>query len=317
MNPVEILWPTVLFVVGIILIIKCGDAFVDAAIWISNVTGIPRFVVGATVVSIATTLPEMIVSLIATMDGKAGMAFGNVIGSVSCNIGLALGISLIMIPFAKADKSFKLKGGLMMLSAVTLLLLSLDGNISTLDAIILFVIFAINIYESLTHQRGEEERWNGRKPDKKEVGVNTLKFIIGIGGIILGAQLLVDNGSIIARFFGIPESIIGLTLIAVGTSLPEIITTVTAIAKKEAALSVGNIFGANIIDMTLAIAVCAFAGGQMQVPAEMFTINIPAAIIFIALAVIPTLLAKKFTKLQGFAILAAYFGYVYLVSFVF
>lgn len=308
----EYIVPGLFLALGIVLVVKCGDLFVDAAIWLSEVTGIPRFVVGATVVSVATTLPELLVSLLSTRQGLYGMAVGNAVGSVSCNLGLILGISLVVMPAAKVDRSLCSKGLMMLLAAGLLLLFGRDGLITLAEAALLTVLFGLflweNIRESRRTLRGEQA---GRcRPGKGQALENLLKFLCGILGIVVGAQLMVDNGSALARLLGVPDSIIGVTLLAVGTSLPELITTLTALARKEAALSVGNVLGANVIDLLLVPAVCALSAGHLTVLPEMAALNIPMALLLGALTVVPALLLRRFQRLQGVALLAAYGGYL-------
>lgn len=307
----EYIMPGLLLILGIVLVVKCGDLFVDAAIWLSEVTGIPRFVVGATVVSVATTLPELLVSLLSTRQGLYGMAVGNVVCSVSCNLGLILGISLLVMPAAKVDRSFCSKGLMMLLAAGLLLFFGRDGAISMPEAAVLIGLFGLflreNIQESRRTMQGGREKAVVQRGKAVE---NLLKFLCGIAGIVVGAQLMVDNGSAVAALLGVPDSIIGVTLLAVGTSLPELITTLTALSRREASLSVGNVLGANVIDLLLVPAVCALAAGHLSVLPEMMALNIPMALLLGALTVLPALLLRRFQRLQGVALLAAYGGYL-------
>lgn len=315
----EILISALLFTLGLALVIKCGDIFVSSSIWISDVTGMPRFVTGATVVSLATTFPELLISLTATIQGRYDMALGNAFGSVACNIGLAMGISLIVMPLAKVTKTLKFKGFLMILSVILILVFSIDGNLNFYEGFALMLVFIANIYDSLSQRDSSlVDRPPYKSPAKKAVSGNTIKFILGIGGLLVGARLLVDNGALLARFLGISEGIIALTLISVGSSLPEIVTTISAIYRGESSLSIGNIFGANIINMTLVLAICTFfsADGLGVLP-DMLRINIPASLIMISLAVFPAIVRKKFTKGQGICILGTYLTYIFLIAFIF
>lgn len=309
-----------LFIVGLILIIKGGDWFVDASTWIAEISGIPKFIIGATVVSFATTLPELLVSVMASLEGSVDMAIGNAIGSVTANIGLIMAISIIALPIAINRKSYAIKSGIMLLASVLIVVFGLSGKLGTWPLIILFVIFLIamaeNIHSAL-RSRKEIEVVEKEKisTDKKEIIINIVKFIAGAAAIVIGANLLVDKGSILARLIGINERIIGVTIIAVGTSLPELVTTITAIVKKQSSLSIGNIIGANVIDLTLILPVCAaLKGSSLPVAMETAKFDFPACLIVGCIALIPVMITGKFRRWQGFTMLAVYAGYVVLTS---
>lgn len=335
----EIALAVVLFLVGIALIVKGGDFFVDAASWIAEVSGIPKIIIGATIVSVATTLPELIVSLVAAMAGKVDMSIGNAVGSVTANIGLIMGIALVCMPGAIRRKDFTLPALLMLAAAALVVASGLMGSVGIVISLCLLVIFAgflaFNIISARrsTSEREEElvveleaaqgnevlaaekaiEAGGRPRPDRHTVLVNAAKFILGAAGIIIGAQLLVDNGSALARFAGVSERIIGVTIIAVGTSLPELVTTVTAIAKKQSALSVGNIIGANVIDLTLILPLCALVSGQaLPIASSSALVDLPACLLVALIAVVPTLIKGRLYRWQGFALLAVYVVYLIL-----
>lgn len=307
--------PMLLFTLGLFILIKGGDTFVDAAVWISDVTGIPKLIIGATVISIATTLPELFVSVLATADGSLGITTGNAIGSVTANIGVGMSIGLIASPAAVNLKDFAPKACMMLLAAVALLRLGTDGMISISDSFMLMAVLAAYIYSNIrSGQRATGNNTNRISITFPEAARNTAKFVLGACGIVLGASMLVTNGQILAYALGVSEDIIGLTLIAVGTSLPELITAATAIAKNESALTVGNIIGANIIDTALILPVCsAVSGGSLAISARTVYIDLPAAIFLMLLVLIPTIKNKSFKKWQGIAILAFYVVYVLFI----
>lgn len=306
-----------LFVLGLILIIKGGDYFVEAASWIAEVSGIPKFIIGATIVSIATTMPELIVSLFATLSGKIDIATGNAIGSVTANSGVIMGISVICMPVAVKSKNYSIKSLLLLTSISVLYIFSLKGKLNYIGCIILAVIFIIFIVENIKGAKNASNTERLKIKSKNEIYSNVLKFILGCTGIILGANLLVNNGTVIAKMLHVPESIIAVTMIAIGTSLPELITTLTAIKKKQASLSAGNIIGANIIDTTLILPLCTFAAKKpLTVPSQSLMFDIPVCILIAAVILIPTLMKSKFSRWQGVASLAIYLAYVVaIVSF--
>jgi len=339
----EIFVIILLFLLGILLIVKGGDYFVDAASWIAEVSGIPKLIVGATIVSLATTLPEMIVSIIAATEGKVDMSIGNAVGSVTANIGLIMAISIMFMPSVIKRKDYMLKGILMVLAAAILFILGREGQFEFSSSIILLVIFMISLVDNIrlaihSAQEKHEHDLEEEKEDKKlvnkikikvglrkerlpenvvkhELLINIVKFVLGAAGIVFGADLLTDNGSELARLIGISERIIGVTIIAIGTSLPELVTTITAIIKKESSLSVGNIIGANIIDLTLILPICALiTGGSLPVSNQVATIDLPACLIVGCIAMIPTLITKKFARWQSVLLLGTYIGYMVLTT---
>lgn len=320
-----------LFLVGIVLIVKGGDYFVDAATWIAEVSGIPKVIIGATVVSLATTLPEMIVSVIAAINGKVDMAVGNAIGSVTANIGLIMAISLIFMPNLINRKDYVPKSILMFCGSLVIVASGRLGSVGGLISAVLLVIFALFLVENIRSAERSMAGAGGSKKsaalqaaespakaampttEKSTVLINIVKFVAGAAGIVVGANLLVNNGSELARYIGISERIIGVTLVAVGTSLPELVTTITSIAKKQASLSIGNILGANIIDLTLILPVSMFCAGKpLPIAASSATLDFPACLLVGSIAVIPMIITSRFKRWQGFALLAVYLIYLVL-----
>ena len=304
-----------IFLVGLFLTIKGGDWFVDSASWFAEATGIPKFVVGATVVSFATTLPELLVSVRAAMNGSAQLAIGNAIGSVTANTTLIMGVSLVAIAGVISRKEFSLKGGLLLAAVVGLTVLSLSGALPVWSAYILWAIFLIFMISNLIEgKKGTSATEKAETYDKKEIPAKVLFFVLGTASIIFGAEFLVSSGKTIASGIGISETIIGFTVIALGTSLPELVTTLTAIRKKENSLSVGNIIGANIIDTTLILPLCAVINGQaLPVDRINLVFDFPVCIAACAVAVVPTIIQGKFKKWQGYALLSIYGLYMVML----
>ena len=308
-----------LFAAGLLCIIKGGDLFVDAASWIAEASGIPKFIIGATVVSFATTMPEMLVSVFAALQGNADIAVGNAVGSVTANVGLIMCVALICMECAMTRKQFGVKACLLLAAILALFGFTRDGQLSVLESVLILVIFVGFLVESLIAARQEqgselpaqEER---PKIGKKTVLLNIGKFLLGAAGIVLGAQLLIDNGSALARMLGVPDAVIAATMIAIGTSLPELVTTLTAIKKKQASLSVGNIIGANIMDLTLIMPLCAVIQGKpMTVERQGMLLDIPACLIICAAALIPALVQGKFKRWIGYLIGGLYIAYLIIM----
>ena len=291
-----------LLILGLGFIIKGGDWFVDSAIWMAKITKIPPFIIGATIVSLATTVPEVLVSVLATAQGSTDLALGNAIGSIIANIGLIMGISLYVAPPKSTSKDYIIKGLYMVGSALVLIFLSLDGELSKLQSMILWMLligfFVLNITTSQKQEDIEEVSF-----DKKYI----LLFILGAVSVVIGARLLVDNGVAIARALNVSEAIIGLTIVAVGTSLPELVTTITALIKKNSNLSLGNIVGANIMNILLVIpASTLVSNGGLVMRMQTVRQDIPFSVLFMLIAMIPPLMFKRFYKWQGLLMLVTY-----------
>lgn len=318
----EMATAVLLFIFGLVIIIKGGDFFVDAASWAAEVSGIPKLIVGATVVSLATTLPELLVSSMAAAEGKVDMAIGNAVGSVTANLGLIMAIALIFMPSVIKRRDYMLKGLLMLFATAVLAVFGLVcGELKFVWGVLLLVIFAAAMGDNvLDAKRAVRESRNAdsgekEKPDRKTIITNIVKFAVGTVGIVWGADLLVDNGSFIAEGLGVPERIISVTVIAIGTSLPELITTLTAIAKKQASLSAGNIIGANIIDLTLILPVCSLiSGGSLPITGAAAGVDIPACLIVGIITMVPALITQKFSRMQGIVMLIVYGAYVCITS---
>ena len=308
-----------LFTAGLVLIIKGGDLFVDAATWIAEASGIPKFIIGATVVSFATTLPEMLVSVFAALEGNADIAVGNAVGSVTANTGLIMCLSLVCMNCAMTRKQFGVKAGILLATIAVLFGFTRDGQLSVFESAVILVFFAIFLAENLIAGRREQENEASEsdaraKIDAKTMAINIAKFVFGAAAIVLGAQLLIDNGSALARMLNVPDSIIAATMIAIGTSLPELVTTITAIRKKQSSLSVGNIIGANIMDLTLIMPLCALIQGKsMIVERQGMLLDIPACLVISAAALIPALISGKFKRWIGYLIGGLYIVYLIIM----
>ena len=303
----------ILFVVGIVLVIKGGDFFVDAASFIARAANIPSFIVGATIVSFATTMPEMIVSVMASLEGKNDMAVGNAVGSVTANTGLIMGLAIVFMMIVTPRKTYLKQCVMLIVAGAVLWAGSLSGNLAPWASIVLIIIFiAFMVFNVLAakDQPAETEKFEVTKND---IIKNIILFIVGAAGIVLGSNCLINGGSSIATALGVPERVIAVTMVAIGTSLPELVTTITAIRKKESSLSVGNIIGANIIDLSLILPVCTFvSSGKFSVSEQCLSVDFPACLIICLIAVIPMIVKEKAYKAQGILMLLAYAVYLFI-----
>ena len=313
----DMMLTVLLFLLGLLLIVKGGDWFLDGAVWIAEATGVPRFIIGATIVSLATTLPELTVSVTGVLAKEVDLAVGNAVGSVTANLGLILGISVVCLPSAVNKKQFNLKAVLMVAGAALLLLLCRGGVLPLRPSLLLFAVFGAYLFNNILDARSsmaENRRGHGRTVSHRQTAVKLGLFAVGIAAIVAGSRLLIQYGSELALLLGVPASIIGVTMVAIGTSLPELVTTLTAIAKKEAAMSVGNIIGANVIDLTMILPVCsAVSGGRLTIGAQTTALDMPVCLGICLLSALPPLVTGRFYRWQGVLMLAFYAGYVVLL----
>lgn len=306
-----------LFVLGLLLTVRGGDLFVDGAVWVAEAWGIPMFLVGATVVSVATTLPELAVSLLAAARGSNAIAACNAVGSVAANLGLILGLTACASPCVAPRGGYGAKLMMMLGAAVLLRLVCSGGMLGPWGALSLLSLCAAYLFESVA-----QARENARAGAAGHEGVparaawtNAAKLALGGLAIALGARLMCDCGATLARRFGVGEGVIGATLIAVGTSLPELVTALAALRRGEASLGVGNIVGANIIDLTLILPMCAFArGGSLVLPAQSLALDMPFCLALALVATGTPLDRERFTRMQGVALLGIFAGYMCMMA---
>lgn len=307
----------ILFAVGLVLLIKGGDWFVDGAAGLAKRFHIPEILIGATVVSIGTTLPEVMVSSIAAAEGSGDIAYGNAIGSVICNTALIAAITVAIKPGEIDKKSLKLPVAFFYVSAAVYLAISYYfKTFSRLVGVLLLIIFAAYmVISSLNAKKSLKAKDEGEAEEesKESLAKELIFLIIGAAFIAVGAKLLVDNGQKIAEFLGVPESVIALTFVALGTSLPELVTAITSLAKGHGALSLGNIIGANFFNLALvsgaAITISPFklpAGKQVLGYNSSLLVELPVMMVVMSILCIPALIRGKLSRFQGILLLIIY-----------
>ena len=287
-----------LFVLGLILVCLGGDRLVDAAVVIADKLGIPKIVAGATIVSLGTTLPEILVSTTAAFEGAASIAVGNAIGSIICNTALIAGLTQTIRPMERIESSsvrWRANLFFIVLAAVEVCGFTLM-SFPRWMGLSLLATFVVYVYLNIRCSTSE----GGAKEQKSEYETNMPKqiFMLIICAVLLyfGAKLLVDNGILIARTQGVPERIIAVTFIALGTSLPELVTSVISLIKGFGDVGLGNIIGANILNLLLVIGIPASIS---LIPLERSTMSIdmPVAALVMAILIIPSLIRKKVSRI--------------------
>lgn len=320
----EIALPIIWFILGLVLLIKGGDWFVDGATSIAHRFRIPELLIGATVVSIGTTLPEVMVSATSAFTGHGEIAYGNAIGSIICNTSLIAAITIAIRP-AKVDRKAIVLPVIFFFSAAAFYatIAYTTGFFSRLVGIALLAVFAVYMTLSVVKALKRNPADLPEISDNAEENTKTpplwkdlLFLAVGAALIAVGADLLVDNGTIIAGFLGVPESVIALTFVALGTSLPELVTAITSLVKGHGALSVGNIIGANLFNLVfvsgVATTISPFpipAGKEIAGINTSLLVDIPVMFGVMALMTIPALIRGKLSRWQGILLLAIYAGF--------
>ena len=307
--------PVLLFIVGLLCLIKGGDWFVDGATGIARRFHVPELLIGATVVSIGTTLPEVMVSTTSALTGHGEIAYGNAIGSVICNSALIAAIPIVAKPGKVDPKSLRVPVLFFFVAAALYAGVAYTtGSFTRPVGLILLAMFVAYIVCNVMAMKNatapeEEEEPEENASFAKELGL----LAVGAVLIAVGADLLVDNGTLIAQALGVPESVIALTFVALGTSLPELVTAITSLAKGHGALSLGNVIGANVFNLVLvsgvSVTLAPFTIPQNSTIAGMnasLVMDIPVMFAVMLLLTVPALLKGKLSRPQGIALLCIY-----------
>jgi len=237
---------------GLVLVGKGGDLFVDSSVEISRALHIPRFVIGGTLVSLATTVPELVVSVLASSIGESGIALGNAVGSVICNIGLIVGLVATLVPVSVDRRLFAERAAWMSLGALLVIVFSWDRELSRAQSATLLMLAAVYVgwdYREIRRRQARRTDTADAESGPALVGSALARFGLGAALIVFGSRMLVTSSQSLAAALAVPSVIIGLTVVAVGTSLPELVTGLTAVRRGVPELSLGNIVGANVLNL--------------------------------------------------------------------
>lgn len=334
--------PILLFALGLVVLIKGGDWFVDGATGIARRFKLPELLIGATVVSIGTTLPEVMVSATSAVAGHGDIAYGNAIGSIICNTSLIAALTVAIRPSKVERKSLLIPVTFFFIAAIVYVGVAyLGAEFSRLIGVILLGIFliymtftvlsmkkddggcSVNDDEPEENEGMSDEEYKSLSRGKKLLAHikgtratpvrEVLLLIIGATLIAWGADLLVDNGIIIAEYLGVPESVIALTFVALGTSLPELVTAITSLVKGHSSLSLGNIIGANLFNLVLVSGV-SIVLSPFKVPVgstiggmnASLVIDLPVMLAVMLILTVPALIRGKLSRVQGICLLAIY-----------
>lgn len=307
----EILIQILLLALGFVMLIKGADWFVDGASGIATKFGIPQLVIGLTIVAMGTSSPEAAVSISAAINGNADITIGNIVGSNILNIFIILGISAVITTLAVAKSTMKYETPLMIAITALLLILGLDGKIGLIDGIIMLAAFAgYMMYLFKMAKDNMDEQADEPKKDIKIVKA-IIFTIIGLALIVIGSNVTVDAATKIAEAFGVSERFIGLTIVALGTSLPELFTSVSAARKGNADIAIGNIVGSNIFNILFVVGVSAII---VPVPfASNFIFDTIVAIIAAVMLLLCCIKTQSLKRWAGILMLISYAVYFVMI----
>lgn len=307
---------------GVVILVIGGELLVQSAISLNNKFKLSPLLIGTTVVSFGTSAPELIVSIQAMLNGNSSVAVGNVVGSNIANLGLVLGFVILLKPLTINWRKYLLSYLIMFFSAALFWVFSHDGNIDKFEG--LFLLFGLLIFLFLSIRYMKMLYKNDRSLVRDELtpelktNLNTkwmlIYFVLGSIGLALGSELLVQNAVLVATEFGVSEFVIGLSIVALGTSLPELITSLVAIYKGENSISIGNLIGSNIFNVFAVIGASSLIG-DMPVSQDVFHFDLIVMLLFVLFAGYLIFILKKMSRIHGVILLITYVLYiVYSIS---
>lgn len=302
-----------LIIVGLVLLTVGAEGFVRGSASLARRFGISPLVVGLTVVAFGTSSPELVVSLRAALDGRGAIAIGNVVGSNIVNIGLILGLSALLFPLRVQARIIRFDVPIMLIATAILLLMIQDDQVGRLEGALLFAGIVAYVVFTLRASQKEtavvRDEYEGSVPRVRGPWARDVIFtVLGLGGLLLGARSMVTGAVQVAQTFGVPESIIGLTIVAIGTSLPELASSVLAAFRKEADIAVGNVIGSSIFNILGIVGTTALVS-----PLTGFGLSPVDLIAFGATALLTLPLLKsglRITRGEGAFLVALYAGYI-------
>ena len=306
----------VLFVMGFALIIKGGDYFVGSSVSIAENLRVPRIVIGSTIVSIATTSPEFIVSTTASFSGQPGIAVGNAVGSAILNIGFILSLICMIRPIPVSRKDFRIPSLVLLGVAVLLTLLTLRLTLSRVSGVILLLLgLAYLVFDYIRHKRASPRKLAQQPevvvqdPRMQTMRRSVVFFLVGLAMVVVGSHLMVTSAVKIAEALGVRPILIGLTVVALGTSLPELVTAVASVRKGVVDLSLGNIVGAGILNCTVITGTSAsIMPLRMTRTTQLY--NLPALVVTVAVFIVLARLGGRLTRRDGRIMFMLYAAYV-------
>ena len=311
----KVLLVIIFFIVALIMLSWGGNLLVDSAVNIGIITGVSQIVIGCTLVSLITTLPELLVTIFSSSNGAEGIAVGNAIGSMMFNFLIIVGVLLLARPMMLKLKSYKTKLIIYVTLLLLLIIFSFTGVIGAIEGAILFFIFVLFYFINFKESKKVSKKYVFEKSEnpKKLIFDTIMLFVLGGVLVSLGAKFLVESAIYLASFLGVSESIIGFTCVAIGTSIPELTTAIMSIKKNCMQMSIGNIIGANILNGSLLLSIAVLINGRLVVDKLFVIVCMLVLILATILLFVPSIKKRKTNRFQGLIFVLLYVGYlVYL-----
>ena len=296
-----------LLLVGVFLLLIGGDFLVKSAASLAKKLNISPFLIGVTVVSFGTSAPELIVSLKAAFNGSSGIAIGNVIGSNIANLALVLGITVLIRPIVLDPKKLRFSWFSMLVASLMFLGFSIDGILDRVDG--LFLISGLILFLILSIRKRDDSFVEEELEKTLKTNLIPVYFIFGAAGLYYGSELLVDSAITIAKSFGISEFIIGVSVVALGTSLPELVTSIIAIIKGQSSISVGNLIGSNVFNIFAVLGITS-AVNPLKADSFLIAIDLPIMLGVTLLTGLFLLVSKKLGRIEGLLLITIYIMYI-------
>ena len=292
---------------GLVLLFAGGEALVRGAVGLSRRFGVSELVIGLTIVGFGTSMPELLVSLDAALGGESDIALGNVIGSNTANVLLIVGHSTLVAPIAAWDKAVRREAMVMAGAALVMLAVGFTGVVSAMTGLVMLALLAAFLFAAFRSSGGQGSAGD-HQPESRSVAVLLLITLCGLAALFGGARLLVDGATAIATALGVSQAVIGLTIVAVGTSLPELATSLVAAIRGNSAVSLGNIVGSNIFNIFGILGITALVT-PVPVSGMMQRFDIPVMVAASLLLLVILRFATRIPRLGGLAMLAGYGAY--------
>lgn len=310
----EIMWAQVLLLIfGIVVVLKSADWLTNGAVGLATKLGISQIVIGLTIVAIGTSMPEFFVSIVSAIKGTPDLAVGNIVGSNIFNVLLIVGVAATVAPIAILRATVRRDIPIAIVASIMLTFMMLDDNISRIDALILFAAFIAFIWITLRNSKNDANEKDASTEKVIPTWKSVLFIIFGLVGLVLGSNIFVDNASSLAHGWGISDAVIGLTIVACGTSLPELATSAVAARKGDSGIAIGNVLGSNVFNILMILGLTGIIS-PMHIQ-NITYIDMAVMVISMALFWLFSFTKLRVERWEGCVLIACFLGYItWLVS---
>lgn len=310
----EIMWAQVLLLIfGIVVVLKSADWLTNGAVGLATKLGISQIVIGLTIVAIGTSMPEFFVSIVSAIKGTPDLAVGNIVGSNIFNVLLIVGVAATVAPIAIQRATVRRDIPIAIVASIMLTFMMLDDNISRIDAVILFAAFIAFIWITLRNSKNDANEKDASTEKVIPTWKSVLFIIFGLVGLVLGSNIFVDNASSLAHGWGISDAVIGLTIVAGGTSLPELATSAVAARKGDSGIAIGNVLGSNVFNILMILGLTGIIS-PMHIQ-NITYIDMAVMVISMALFWLFSFTKLRVERWEGCVLIACFLGYItWLVS---